>query len=249
MWKLLLEWQSSTYWSGVCLEERKRESQLRIVSSGVSCWVPECPHLRGDTTSPGSSPAGFPLHGCTECCFFKYFMAYSLIFFKPLCKYHCLNETSLFAIFWVLYLVSPPKLCGETLIYNYDSFRRWGLWEVMRSRGWGPHEWDCCCLVGQSCLVVTPCTIAYLAPLSVGFPRQEHWSGWPFPPPGELPNPEIEPESPALQVDSLPLSHWGNPYEWDYHPYKEIYISYVCTPAPHRISALWGLICIIHWCI
>ena len=41
----------------------------------------------------------------------------------------------------------------------------------------------------------------------MGFPRQEYWSGWPFPPPADLPDPEIELESPALQVDSLPLSH------------------------------------------
>ena len=44
-----------------------------------------------------------------------------------------------------------------------------------------------------------------------GFPRQEYWSGLPFPPPGDLPNPGMEPASPALQVDSLPLCHQGNP--------------------------------------
>ena len=38
----------------------------------------------------------------------------------------------------------------------------------------------------------------------MGFPRQEYWSGLPFPPPGALPNPGIEPGSPALQADSLP---------------------------------------------
>ena len=41
-------------------------------------------------------------------------------------------------------------------------------------------------------------------PLSVGFSRQEYWSGLPFPSPGDLPYPGIEPVSPALQVDSLP---------------------------------------------
>ena len=41
------------------------------------------------------------------------------------------------------------------------------------------------------------------APLSVGFPRQEYWNRLPFPSPGDLPDPEIEPRSPALQVDSL----------------------------------------------
>ena len=44
-----------------------------------------------------------------------------------------------------------------------------------------------------------------------GFSRQEYWSGLPCLPPGHLPNPGIEPESPALQADSLPLSHQGSP--------------------------------------
>ena len=43
----------------------------------------------------------------------------------------------------------------------------------------------------------------------MGFPRQEYWSGLPFPPPEDLPDPGIEPMSPALQADSLPLSHQG----------------------------------------
>ena len=42
------------------------------------------------------------------------------------------------------------------------------------------------------------------APLSMGFSWQEYWSGLPFPPPGNLPNPGMEPGSPALQADSLP---------------------------------------------
>ena len=53
-------------------------------------------------------------------------------------------------------------------------------------------------------LFVTPWTIARQAPLSMWFSRQEHWSGLPCPPPGDLSNPGIELESPALQVDSLP---------------------------------------------
>ena len=54
--------------------------------------------------------------------------------------------------------------------------------------------------------------VAFQAPLSMGFPRQEYWSGLPFPSPGDLPDPGIEPMSPALQVDSLPLSHPESPY-------------------------------------
>ena len=46
-------------------------------------------------------------------------------------------------------------------------------------------------------LFVTPWTIACQAPLSMGFPRQEYWSGLPFPPPGDLPDPGIEPKSPV----------------------------------------------------
>ena len=47
------------------------------------------------------------------------------------------------------------------------------------------------------------------SPLSMGFFGQEYWSGLPFPPPGDLPDPGIKPISP-LKVDSLPLSHQGN---------------------------------------
>jgi len=53
--------------------------------------------------------------------------------------------------------------------------------------------------------------IAHQALLSVRLPRQEYWSGLPFPSPWDLPDPGIEPSSHALQVDSLPLSHQGSP--------------------------------------
>ena len=53
-------------------------------------------------------------------------------------------------------------------------------------------------------LFVTPWTVARQAPPSMGFSRQECWSGLPFPSPGDLPYPGIEPGSPALQVDALP---------------------------------------------
>ena len=60
-------------------------------------------------------------------------------------------------------------------------------------------------LVTKLCLtLVTPGTVACQAPLSMGFSRQEYWSGLPFPSPEDLPDPGIEPRSPALQADSLP---------------------------------------------
>ena len=48
---------------------------------------------------------------------------------------------------------------------------------------------------------------------SMGFSRQEYWSGLPFPSPGDLPNPGIEPRSPALEVDSLPTELQGKPFK------------------------------------
>ena len=58
---------------------------------------------------------------------------------------------------------------------------------------------------------MTPWTAAGQAPLSMGFSRQEYWSGFSCPPPGDLPNPGIKPASPALQVDSLPTGPHGKP--------------------------------------
>ena len=52
-------------------------------------------------------------------------------------------------------------------------------------------------------LFATPWTVAYQAPPSMGFSRQEYWSGLPFPSPGDLPDPGIEPRSPALETDAL----------------------------------------------
>ena len=57
----------------------------------------------------------------------------------------------------------------------------------------------------------TPWTVAYQALRSMGFSRQEYWSGLPFPSPGDLPNPGIEPGSPALQTDALPSEPLGKP--------------------------------------
>ena len=58
---------------------------------------------------------------------------------------------------------------------------------------------------------VTPCTVALQAPLSMGFSREEYWSGLPFPFPGDLPNPAIKPRSPTLQADSLPAESQEKP--------------------------------------
>ena len=66
-------------------------------------------------------------------------------------------------------------------------------------------------LLSHVWLFATPWTVAYQGPLSMGFSRQEYWSGLPFPSPGDLPSPGIEPRSPALQADTL-LANAPNTY-------------------------------------
>ena len=71
-------------------------------------------------------------------------------------------------------------------------------WTVHRIYGAGG-------LVAKSCpTLVTPWAITHQAPLSMRFSRQEYWSGLSFPPPGDLPDPGVEPRSPAVHADSLP---------------------------------------------
>jgi len=63
-------------------------------------------------------------------------------------------------------------------------------------------------------LFATPWTVAYQAPPSMGFSRQECWSGLPFPSPGDLPDPGIEPGSPILQADALPSEPQSLRWVW-----------------------------------
>ena len=81
-------------------------------------------------------------------------------------------------------------------------------------------DWDCGrrqtkeALLGRSVMsnsFVTPWTVARQARLSMGFPRQEYWSGLPLPLPGDLPYPGIKPRSSALQADPLQSEPPGKP--------------------------------------
>ena len=101
---------------------------------------------------------------------------------------HLLNWTP--TSLW-LYFISIP----EHFIF-LPFVRKYGVCSQSLSRVW---------------LFVTPWTVARQAPLSMGFPRQEYWSGLPVASPGDLPDPGIELTSSASQVDSLPLSHLGSP--------------------------------------
>ena len=88
----------------------------------------------------------------------------------------------------------------------------------------GPHQgrWKSVCLqhrvkgsevksLSSVQLFGIPWTVVYQASLSVGFSRQDYWSGLPFPSPGDLPDPGIEPRSPALQANALPSEPPGKP--------------------------------------
>ena len=76
-------------------------------------------------------------------------------------------------------------------------------------------------------LFATPWTVAYQAPPSMEFSRQEYWSGLPFPSPGDVPNPGIKPGSPALQAGTLPSEPPGKPCLILHRP-----ISHVLSPSP-----------------
>ena len=80
-------------------------------------------------------------------------------------------------------------------------------------------------------------TVAHKAPLSMGFPRQEYWSGLPCPIPGNLPDSGIEPTSPAVQVDSLPTEPPGKPIKIR-NLYKKL--SHIPQHAGEIIFILWG---------
>ena len=82
-------------------------------------------------------------------------------------------------------------------------------------------------------LFATPCTVAYQAPPSMGFSRQECWSGLPFPSPRDLPDPGIEPRSPAFQADALPSEPPGKPYSPTQHKWKK-------NPPPPSRQRAWA---------
>ena len=84
---------------------------------------------------------------------------------------------------------------------------------------------------------MTPWTVAHQAPQSMGFSRQEYWSGLPFPSPGDLPNPGIKPRSPALQVNALTSEPPGKP----------LHICLFSVPL-HQTENSWmtGPICLFH---
>ena len=90
-----------------------------------------------------------------------------------------------------------PKRLGTHRLFLKDS------WIILLLK---------CLLLSCVQFFVTPWIIVHQAPLSMGFPRQEYWSGLPFPSPGDKPDPGMELSSPALQANSLPSEPLGKPH-------------------------------------
>ena len=81
---------------------------------------------------------------------------------------------------------------------------RWDLIRLTSEQHWSQTKWPWKGkLLSHVQFIATLCAVAYQAPWSLEFSRQEYWSGLPFPSPGDLPDPRIEPGSPALQADAL----------------------------------------------
>ena len=118
---------------------------------------------------------------------------------------------------WDIRKLFVPSIYQMRIILITHSIRRWvllfiiifvsgenkaetsrPLWSDMAKWKWKCYSLSCVWLFA------TLWTVARQAPLSMGFSRQEYWSGLPCPPPGDLPNPGIEPGSPTLQANSLP---------------------------------------------
>ena len=98
--------------------------------------------------------------------------------------------------------------------------QKWGCWVVWQF-------WSEVNSLSHVRLFATAWTVASQAPLSMGFSRQEYWSGLPFPPPGDLRNPGIEHWSPAWQADALSYEPPGNSWQFYFQFFKE---SPHCSP-------------------
>ena len=86
-------------------------------------------------------------------------------------------------------------------------------------------------------LFAIPRTAAHQAPLSMGFSRQEYWSGLLFPPPGDLPDPRIEPRSPALEADALPSEPPRKSYSVQFSSVTQS-CQTLCDPMNHSTPGL-----------
>ena len=97
---------------------------------------------------------------------------------------------------------------------------------VVASQGFGPVFQNEVISLSHVQLFATPWSVAYQAPQSMKFFRQEYWSGFPLPSPEDLPDPGIEPGSPALQADGLPSEPPGKISTHKIHEYLAIALGF-----------------------
>ena len=130
--------------------------------------------------------------GSWACLFFSYISVIPSRFYYlttlPLSDFTVLER------FYAQYFSTPPS-------YPLVISASLKVLRTMRTHVWLSCVW----------LFVTPWSVACQVPLSMAFSRQEYWSGLPFPSPGDLPDPGMEPGSSALQADSLPSEPPGQP--------------------------------------
>ena len=88
--------------------------------------------------------------------------------------------------------------CGNFKIYLLDTFK------YAAQSYYNNYIWSSVESLSRVQFFGTPWTVAHQPLWSMGFSRQEYWNGLPFPSPGDIPDPGIEPKSPALQADALP---------------------------------------------
>ena len=114
---------------------------------------------------------------------------------------------------FLLGFILPGTLCASCWLCPFPCSGRFQLLSLqIFSQVLSLFFWSEVKLLSRVWLFVTLWTVAHQAPQSMEFSRQEYWSGSPFPSPGDLPIPGIEPGSPALQADALPSEPSGKPW-------------------------------------
>ena len=103
--------------------------------------------------------------------------------------------------------ITPTFLCPDTLGYVFYSFLLYGLLKISSTLLWNRHMRVCS---GMSDSLQTLWTVGHQALLAMGFPKQEYWSEFPCPPPGDLSNPGIEPIVSCFSfIAGGFLTHWA----------------------------------------
>ena len=131
---------------------------------------------------------------------------------QVICKYYAILSIQVFSYggrvlesipceYWMTSIVFQKVICHTVICHALISRFKEYIYKQYSLRV--VNDIKKCQLLSCVQLFATPCTVACQGPLSMGFSRQEYWSGQPFPSPGILPKLGIKPRSPSLQTDSL----------------------------------------------